>query len=85
MSSFQTDNNVMNTTITEARKNQGVSKETKIRIKRDENKFEPDFCVTYFKGMYRISINTQYRCTHASPSVAFTTAVEKYLRAMTGK
>ena len=85
MSSFQTDNAVMNKVIDTARKNQGIPKGDKIRVKRGENNFEPDFSCTYVKGMYRVSINSQYVCTNASAAVAFTTAVEKYLRAMTGK
>jgi len=75
----------MNKVIDAALKNQGNAQGDKILIKRGENKFEPDFRVTFVKGEYRVGINSQYVHTHRNPAVAFTTAVEKYLRAMTGK
>lgn len=85
MSSFTTNNAIVNATVNAARKNQGNAQGDKILLKRGENKFEPDFRVTFVKGEYRVGINSQYVHTHTNPAVAFTTAVEKYLRAMTGK
>ena len=88
MSSFKTDNATLNKTMNEAslRCNVGKHFGDKIELSRDGIRFNPDFRVVHLKdGRISVSINTQYRFTHMNAAIAFSTAVEKYLHAMTGK